>query len=198
MIHMGRIFYIMGKSASGKDSIYKYLLGQPELKLKRLVLYTTRPIRKGEMDQKEYFFVDDSKFQELKDQGKIIESRSYNTIHGVWTYFTAADDKLKLSEHNYLGIGTLESFNCLKKYYGREKICPIYIEVEDADRLRRAIKREEKQETPVYEEVCRRFLADSEDFSEANIRKAGIEKRFLNHDRDTCLTEIEKYIKDML
>jgi len=195
---MGRIFYIMGKSASGKDSIYKYLLGQPELKLKNVVIYTTRPIRKGEMDQKEYFFVDDSKFQELKDQGKIIESRSYNTIHGVWTYFTAADDKLKLSEYNYLGIGTLESFNCLKKYYGREKICPIYIEVEDADRLRRAIKREEKQEAPAYEEVCRRFLADSEDFSETKIREAGIEKRFLNYDRDTCLAEIEKYIKDML
>jgi len=197
-MNMGKIFYIMGKSASGKDSIYKYLLEQPLLKLKHMILYTTRPIRSGETDGKEYFFADDNKFRELKNQGKIIESRTYSTVHGVWTYFTAADEQLNLNEHNYLGIGTLESFQCLKKYYGGEKVCPVYIEVEDAQRLRRAIKREEKQHAPAYEEVCRRFLADSEDFSEANINAAGIDRRFLNHDRDTCLAEIEKYIKDML
>jgi len=195
---MGKIFYIMGKSASGKDSIYRRMLEREELQLQTMVLYTTRPIRKGEIDGNEYFFVNDDVLKELKNGGKIIESRSYDTVHGVWTYFTADDGAIDLSVHNYIGIGTLESYQCLVNYYGADKICPIYIEVEDGERLRRAIKREGKQEKPVYEEVCRRFLADSEDFSEDKIAKAGKVQRFLNHDKEVCRGEVGKYIKSMV
>ena len=45
---MRYIFYITGKSASGKDSIYKALLEDKELRLNPMVLYTTRPMRDGE------------------------------------------------------------------------------------------------------------------------------------------------------
>ena len=47
---MGKIFYLMGKSASGKDHIYEYLKQQEALELHPMVLYTTRPIREGEQD----------------------------------------------------------------------------------------------------------------------------------------------------
>ena len=56
---MGRIFYIMGKSASGKDHVYETLMQEKQLSLAPLVLYTTRPIRSGETEGKEYFFVDE-------------------------------------------------------------------------------------------------------------------------------------------
>ena len=54
---MGKIFYIMGKSATGKDHLYEALIGREELNLHPVVLYTTRPIRKGERDGREYYFV---------------------------------------------------------------------------------------------------------------------------------------------
>ena len=66
---------------------------------------------------------------------------------------------MELDKHHYLGIGTLESYEQLKTYYGAEKLCPLYIEVEDGERLKRAIAREELQEKPQYEEMCRRFLS---------------------------------------
>ena len=78
---MGRIFYIMGKSASGKDKIYKSLLEKTDLKLHRLILYTTRPIRCGEVNGNEYFFVDNAYFEKMLLEGKIIEYRSYETVH---------------------------------------------------------------------------------------------------------------------
>ena len=56
---MGKIFYLMGKSASGKDHIYEYLKQQEELELYPMVLYTTRPIREGECNGREYFFTDE-------------------------------------------------------------------------------------------------------------------------------------------
>ena len=139
---MGKIFYIMGKSASGKDRIYSLLEDQRELKLKTLVLYTTRPIRDGEENGKNYYFVSDEKLNEFRKNGNVIEERSYHTVYGVWTYFTADDGQVNLTESDYLGIGTLESFMKLKKYYGENAVCPVYIQVEDGERLSRALKRE--------------------------------------------------------
>ena len=194
---MGKIFYIMGKSASGKDRIYSILEDQRELKLKTLVLYTTRPIRDGEENGKNYYFVSDEKLNEFRKNGNVIEERSYHTVYGVWTYFTADDGQVNLTESDYLGIGTLESFMKLKKSYGENAVCPVYIQVEDGERLSRALKREKEQENPKYEEMCRRFIADQSDFSEENIQSAGIEKRFQNKDLDICVKEIVNYIKSM-
>lgn len=193
---MGKLFYIMGKSASGKDTIYSNLLANAELDLKRLVIYSTRPIRDGEKNGQEYFFVDEDVFQRMKAEGKIIEDREYHTVYGLWRYFTAAN--MQLDQYNYLGIGTLESFVQLKKYYGEDAVCPIYIEVEDGERLKRAIAREETQDIPKYEEMCRRFLADCKDFTEEKIKEAGIVCRFQNIESNRTLQEIESYLKTMI
>ena len=55
--------------------------------------------------------------------------------------------------------------------------------------------REQKQEEPKYAEMCRRFLADQEDFSEENIADAEIGIRFENTDLDICVKNISDYIK---
>lgn len=194
---MGKIFYIMGKSAAGKDRIYSYLAADRELKLKKLILYTTRPIRAEEKNGREYFFTNESKLKEFEEANRLIEERSYHTVHGIWTYFTADDGQVNLKEADYLGIGTLESFVKMKKYYGQENVVPIYIQVENGERLTRALEREKSQKNPRYAEMCRRFLADEEDFSEEMIRNAGIVKRFENIDLKICAEEIIKYIKSV-
>lgn len=193
---MGKLFYMMGKSVSGKDTIYRQLLKNRELDLKKLVIYTTRPVRDGETEGQEYHFVDEATFLRMKEEGRIIEDRSYDTVYGVWRYFTAAT--MDLEKNDYLGIGTLESYQQIRKYYGQERVCPVYIEVEDGERLKRAIAREETQNPPKYEEMCRRFLADSRDFSESNIAKAGITRRFQNIEINSCIAEIEKYLHHMV
>lgn len=194
---MGMIFYIMGKSSSGKDTIYNRLRADERLQLLNLILYTTRPMREGEMEGREYHFVQKEKFDCLKEEGKVIESRTYETVYGPWTYFTADDGQMADPEKSYLGIGTLESYIQLKNYYGAEKICPIYIEVEDGERLKRAIAREEQQTSPKYEEMCRRFLADAQDFSEEKLQEAGITKRFYNTELENCIKEIKNYIQKL-
>ncbi len=191
---MGNIYYMMGKSASGKDTLFQLLLGESGLPLKTVVLYTTRPMRAGERDGVEYFFCGEEQVREFESQGKIIELRAYQTVHGVWKYFTAADDQMDLERQSYLMIGTLESYLKIREYYGKERVIPIYIEVEDGERLQRALERERAQEQPRYEELCRRFLADAKDFSEGNLRAAGITKRFTNEVLEDTLREIKSYI----
>lgn len=195
---MGKMIYLMGKSSSGKDTIYEKLLGWKALNLKKVVLYTTRPIRAGEMEGKEYHFTDDAGFMELEAQGRIIEARAYHTYHGMWRYFTVDDGNIDLSSHNYLVIGTIESYKKTAEYFGEEKVLPVLLELDDGIRLKRALNREMQQENPKYEEMCRRFLADTEDFSDEKIKDAGIVRRFSNHNLSSCLTEIKKYIQDNL
>lgn len=192
---MGRIFYLMGKSSSGKDTIYKELLKREHLNLKKIVLYTTRPVRAGEKDGVQYHFVDETVTQGLEASGKVIEMRKYHTFHGLWKYFTVDDGQIDLSCNDYLIIGTIQSFVKTKEYFGSDKVIPIMIELDDGVRLQRALDRERSEDKPRYEEMCRRFLADAEDFSAEKKKEANIDKEFLNHDLERCLEEIEAYIK---
>ena len=193
---MGKIYCVMGKSSSGKDTVYKKLKEQYK-EFRLIVPYTTRPIREGEKDGVEYYFVDPEQFRAMKEDGKVIESRSYNTKCGIWTYFTADDGQIDLSAADYLLIGTLVSYQALREYFGEEAIVPVYLEVEDGLRLARALERERRQEKPKYAEMCRRFLVDEEDFSEENLIKSGITERFGNEDFTECLNKIQRYIEEI-
>ncbi len=191
---MNGLYCLMGKSASGKDSLYRLLMEDAELRLKPLVTYTTRPIRVGERDGVEYRFTDIAGMNALKEQGRVIESRVYHTVHGDWYYFTADDGCADIRTSGYMMITTPEAFIKLRDHYGSELVRPIYIEVEDGLRLHRALERERQQKEPKYKELCRRFLADSEDFSDEKLSAAGIEKRFINEDMTACLKEISEWI----
>lgn len=191
---MSKIFYIIGKSSTGKDTIYKELLKNNALE--SVCLYTTRPQRSNEKEGEEYHFVSEEEYQHIKEKGLIIEERAYNTIHGIWRYFTVNDGQFDNEDKNYLIVGVLNSYVSTKDYFGEEKVIPLYIELDDENRLQRALIREKQQEVPRYAELCRRFLSDSEDFSEENIIKAGINRRFRNYNLDDCIAEIRDFIKE--
>lgn len=191
---MGKIFYIIGKSSTGKDTIYKKLLYKYPNELKQVVMYTTRPIREDEKNGVTYNFVTEDYYEQVKEQGLIIESRAYDTVHGLWRYFTVKDEQIDIKNGNYLISGVLESFVSTKEYFGKDIVIPIYIEVEDGERLTRALKREKKPGNRRYAEMCRRFLADSDDFSEEKLKAAGIDRRFENRDLFRCMSEIEDFI----
>lgn len=193
---MGKLFYIMGKSASGKDTLYRILSGDRSLGLRLVIPYTTRPVRQGEREGETYHFVDKARLDEMRAQGRVIESRCYHTVHGDWYYFTADDGQIDLSSGDYLMIGTLESYEKTREYLGKDQVVPIYIEVEDGERLQRALNRERIQQEPKYQEMCRRFLADAEDFSEGQLERLEISRRFCNDMMERCLAEIRTFISD--
>ena len=187
----GKIFFVMGKSASGKDTIYKKLLEYfPELKT--VTLYTTRPMREGETEGVEYHFIREEQLEAMKSEGRVIEMRTYQTMYGPWSYAPVEDGQIDLSQGSYMMIGTLESYESIRTYFGENGAVPIYIEVEDGERLIRAVNREKQQKNPKYTELCRRFLADETDFSEEKLAQAGItaEERYENQELSDCLKNI--------
>jgi guanylate kinase len=186
----------MGKSSSGKDSVYRRLIEDHHLNLTRLVTGTTRPIREGEKNGVEYFFYTQEQFQELLRSGRIVECRSYDTIHGIWNYFTVAT-KLDVANKDYLIINTLEAYVKLREYFGTEVLVPIYLEVDDGLRLQRALDRERAQAKPRYRELCRRFLADEEDFSPEKLAQEQIQPIFQNRVLETTVDEVAEYIQSI-
>ena len=191
---MGKIYCIMGKSATGKDTIYKRLLADEKLNLKKIVTYTTRPIRAGKKPGEEYFYIGEDDVKKLDEEGKIVELRAYNTVHGIWKYMTVADENIDLKNNDYLIIGTPESYKGCVKFFGPDVMVPILITVPDGERLQRALNREKKQQNPKYEEMCRRFLSDAADFSEEKLKEAGIEHSFQNDNLDECYKTILKEV----
>lgn len=190
---MRNIFYLMGKSSSGKDTIYQELLKDTELNLKKAVLYTTRPIRAGEVDGVTYHFTDEAELLKLQKENKVIEVRGYDTIKGMWYYFTVDDGQFE-TDGNIIMIGTLESYEKMRCHFG-ERVVPVFVTLEDGERLIRAIRREQTQKEPMYAEMCRRFLADEKDFSKEILQKNKIERFFENNELEQCVKEIKAFMK---
>ena len=195
---MGKIFCLMGKSSSGKDTIFKEIKEDKDLNLKPIVSYTTRPKRINETQGIEYFFINKEQLNKFEEDNKVIEKRVYHTVHGDWFYCTINDGQINLEENNYLLITTLEAYKSIKEYYGEDKVYPFYIDIEDGMRLERALTRERKQANPNYDELCRRFLADNRDFSVEKLSDLGIKKFYINENLEQCIFNIKQDILKLI
>ncbi|SFJ56373.1 nucleoside/nucleotide kinase family protein [Terrisporobacter hibernicus] len=195
---MGKIFCLMGKSSSGKDTIFKEINDDKDLDLKPIISYTTRPKRINETNGVEYFFINTDELNKFEKENKVIEKRVYHTVHGDWFYGTINDGQIDLNKNNYLLITTLEAYKSLRDYFGDDKVYPFYIDIEDGIRLERALERERKQDKPNYDELCRRFLADNKDFSTENLSRLGINKFYINENLESCINDIKKDILNLM
>ena len=160
---------MIGKSGSGKDTIYKEILKEADKHLVPLIPYTPRPRRADEIEGLNYHFVTEEQLACFQQQGRVMECRQYHTVQGIWSYFTLQFDLEKDSD--YILITTLEGVDNIVRQYGAEIVHVVYLYIDDKERLLRCIQRESQQSGPNYAEVCRRFLADQQDFSEEKLKR---------------------------
>ncbi len=196
---MGYIFCIMGMSATGKDTLFLTLKKKFANSLRPIVPYTTRPKRTQEIDGVEYHFVSLETLEVFAEKGKIIERRIYDTALGLWHYATVDDGQIDLVRNAYLTIITLEAYKSFKAYFGASQVIPLYIKVEETERIKRATQREANQSAPQYEELKRRVKADLEDFSDLHLEAASITTVFENDSFEACTqalsSEILRYLE---
>ena len=152
------VYLIIGKSGAGKDSLAQAIALQYNLKI--LVPYTTRPMRAGEVHGLHYFFISKAEMNEMHARGEIIESRCYDTVDGEWCYFTRVFEP----SCDIIYVVTPSAAPKIAGRLGPDNVVVINLVADDRVRLLRAIERESAQKSPNYAEICRRFLADEEDF----------------------------------
>lgn len=190
----GRIFCIIGKSSSGKDTIWNTVKERfADLGIEPIIMYTTRPRRTGEVDGVEYNFITEERLSQLEDEGKVVERRDYNTAYGVWCYAIIDDGQIKRDGTYIIKEETPVGYKRMAERFGSEHVRPLYIYVDDGVRLMRALSREIGQAKPRYDEMCRRYLSDKGDFEE--IDKDDSIPRFVNDNLDKCSREILEYLE---
>ena len=184
---MNRVFCLVGKSCSGKDTLYAHILERyPELV--PVIPCTTRPRRPGEVEGQTYHFVTEERLRQYEEEGQVVEKREYHTTQGPWTYFTL---RFALDTDRLL-ITTLEGARALMDCYGPQAVRVVCLQVDDRTRLLRYVHRESRQQCPDYAEVCRRFLADQVDFSQERLDQVPrLDFIDTGGDIDSCLKQWE-------
>ena len=82
------VIILCGKSAAGKDCICNELVKRGYTKI---VTYTSRPMRKNEIQDKTYHFISKEEFEQLINAGFFAEWRSYDSVDGKWYYGSSID-----------------------------------------------------------------------------------------------------------
>lgn len=143
---------------TGKDTIKKELV---KLGFKSVVTSTTRPMRKGEIQDVSYHFLTEEDFFEKKSKGEFAEVASYDTVHGKWYYGTQFEDlknhKNKVMIVNPDGIKSFVNMVDMTDWFVVHVTC-------DEDIVRERLKNRGDNQ----EEIERRFITDKRDFMNIN------------------------------
>ena len=163
-----KIFALLGYMGVGKDTILKQVLKDMD-DVKPIISTTTRPMRKGETEGVEYYFIDDTEF--FRRGTDFVEQRIYHTKvkeNGVekdatWRY---GIERMELEKDDYL-IVIVDSvgYKELKNYVGNNKIVPIFISAPQEELKARALARGDLEA-----EVDRRLKDDYERFMDFRVR----------------------------
>ena len=194
-----KLFVIMGKSCSGKDTLVQSIMRTIKLQkvnnFEFIIPYTTRkPRDEKELNSDVYNFVTDKEMDLLISSEGFVEVRGYDMCGEGLRRFATILPKLD-HDKNYIMVGTKEVAIALQRR--GYNIRTIYLTVPTAVRLNRMIQRA-TDTNQNYKEVFRRFLQDEEDFKVIpeylNVKEINSEdfKEYYSEAVNYILSEIEK------
>lgn len=197
-----KIITLTGCTSVGKDSIFESMLSRSDVF--PIISTTSRPMRIGEVNGREYNFVSRIEAEKMLKDGKFIESRTYNVANGdKWTY-GITEDSIDFNSNNiYIVIVDLKGLKELERYIikrqdNKDCIHSVYIHASAQERLRRALNREGEMTDIMVNELCRRNL---DDYKEVVPAKEYCDTVLVNEvatDRLKCVSKIHSTINEMI
>ena len=180
-----KILVISGFSGAGKDTIAKLISQKNGLSF--VVSHSTRPMRPGESQGDQYYFISDNEMCTMAFNKELIEGRCYNTINGNWFYATHKDEIKQ--DKPYVVVLDVLGYRELKKYFG-DRVVGIFIHVDDETRLERAKSRQDFN----IDEWNRRLKDDKTQFNLDTVSK---EYNYIidNIDLKNTIKQVNKVIK---
>lgn len=149
------IIVLVGKTASGKTTVANYLCRNK--RYKRIITYTTRPMRDNERQDVDYHFISDEQFNRMVENNEFTEYKRYNTSHGVWSYGSVVTSEQELSSNYYVIILTPQGLRDLSKSTSR--YIAFYLNVGLESQLERLKKRGDEEQ-----QIIKRLKNDAKDF----------------------------------
>ena len=149
------IIVLVGKTASGKTTVANELCKNHGYK--RIITYTTRPMRENEVQDVDYHFISDEQFNKMVENNEFIEYKRYNTAHGVWSYGSGITSEQELSDDYYVIVLTPQGLRDLSKKMSR--YIAFYLNVSFESQLERLKKRGDEEQ-----QIIKRLINDAKDF----------------------------------
>ena len=183
------IAVIVGFSASGKDSLQKYISDNYNYKM--VISHTSRPMRPSESENNPYHFITKQQFEDMIAQEEFIECRKYNTlvnnVPDIW-YYGVSKHSIDLSKYSYIIVLDILGLIKIKKHF-KDNITSFFIDVDEPTRKQRAIGRNGFDES----EWNRRKIDDEEKFTYEIVNQE-VDYMVSNYDFDVCV----EYILDKI
>ena len=154
------MIFLMGRMASGKDTILNQM---KKYGYKKMITYTTRPMRPGEIQDSTYHFIDEAAFEVMRTRNEFLEYKSYDTVFGKWFYGSAVEDYKNADDHTVVIITPSGYKDFLDRIPEKDHFA-IYISAHNDTLKKRIMLRGDNED-----EAQRRMLQDDTDFK-------GIEK----------------------
>ena len=149
------IIVLVGKTASGKTTVANELCENHGYK--RIITYTTRPMRENEVQDVDYHFISDEQFNKMVENNEFTEYKRYNTAHGVWSYGSVVTLEQELSDDCYVIILTPQGLRNLSRKMSR--YIAFYLNVSLKSQLERLKKRGDEEQ-----QIIKRLINDAKDF----------------------------------
>ena len=149
------IIVLVGKTASGKTTVANELCKNHHYK--RIITYTTRPMRENEVQDVDYHFISDEQFNKMVENNEFTEYKRYNTAHGVWSYGSVVTLEQELSDDCYVIILTPQGLRNLSRKMSR--YIAFYLNVSLKSQLERLKKRGDEEQ-----QIIKRLINDAKDF----------------------------------
>lgn len=173
---------ILGKTASGKDTIVNELVSKHGFK--KLVTYTTRPKRKKEIPEATYHYISEQEFLEKAQQGFFAEYKVYKTEEGIWYYGSAIQDYTNTDEKCVIILTPSGLKDILKL---KIEFSSIYLYANNLTIKERLVKRGDKKE-----EAERRLKQDNIDFKGVENM---VDKIIYNNSNDSIENIVNKILE---
>ena len=168
---------LIGPSASGKTEVVKKLIS--DYNMKKFVTYTSRPMRPGEIKDKDYHFLTKEEFVKKINESFFLEYVEYNGNYYGTSYEGMDTDKVVILEPSGL-----------KHYikHARENIKICYITCDKEIREKRMIKRGDS-----LDNIKKRLISDEVIFNDELYDLAD----WVIHDTDYTLEELTQKVYDL-
>ncbi|NLP09132.1 guanylate kinase [bacterium] len=181
----GLVVVLSAPSGGGKTTVIQQLLKQGDPRYRYSISMTTRPRRRGDVEGKDYFFVDEERFRAAIAAGDLVE---YEQVHG-YLYGTPKRLLQQWVQQGYVVLLDLDVFGALalKKLFA-EKCLTIFLKPPDLDTL---VKRLQQRKTESPQQIQRRLKRLPQEMAEA----AHFDHCVTNENLHQTVAEVERLIK---
>ena len=185
----GKLIVFSAPSGSGKTTIVKHLLTIPELSLAFSISATSRYMREGEVDGKDYYFISAADFQAKINENAFVE---YEEVYKDNFYGTLKSEIERIwaeGKHVVFDIDVVGGLNIKSQF--PEQTLDIFVSPPSVEELERRLR---FRQTETDEKIAMRLAKAEREISRAPEFDVILE----NHDLDTAKADAYQLVNNFV